>query len=225
VGGNLEQLALGVGDDGDERQADILGLHVEGKRVGDGLGLASLDGQVVLDGREVADDALVGGGVGGELLGGGQDARHEGNADGAVLLVGHLDECLGRAAVDEPDAEDIGIRERRLDVGSELRGRRVRLAGIGIGISLYVACAHTARRQQKVSSHLPQVIIDGEGHIRRRHTRNCETQSGTAGEEGSRGEGRAHAARRAARAMHTRQGARPRLCDAERRNARAVQRT
>lgn len=121
VGLDLVHVAVGVGDDGGDLQLHILGLHVKGEGVGEALGLASLDGVVVLHDRQVANDALVGGGSLGESLGGGQDAGEDGDLDGRIFLVGDFDEGFGRPAVDEAHAEDVGVREGGLDDGSEIR--------------------------------------------------------------------------------------------------------
>lgn len=135
VDGDAEEFALCVGDDGHDLQPDILRLHVEGKRVGQGLGLARLDGQVILDGREVAQNGPVGGGVVGQRVRGRDCAGEGGYADGVVLVVGHLDEDLCRPAVDEAHAEDVGVGERRLDAGRELLVRVAR-AGLGCAVGL-----------------------------------------------------------------------------------------
>lgn len=57
VGLDLEDLTLGVPDDCDEVDNNILGLHVQDERERQGLGLASRDLDVVLDSRQVAKDA------------------------------------------------------------------------------------------------------------------------------------------------------------------------
>lgn len=123
MGLNLEDVAVGVGDDSDELEEHVLRLHVESKGKGQRLGLAGVDLKVVLDRRQVAQDALVRGCVGGQLLGRGQDAANKGDLDGVDIAVGHLDERLGRSPVDELHAKDVGIRERRGDVGGELAHR------------------------------------------------------------------------------------------------------
>lgn len=124
VSGDLEDVALFVGEDGQQTQANILRHHVEGKRVRDRLGLAGLDLQAVLHGREVAHDALVGGSALGQVVGGPQSAIGKDDLDGVVLLVGDLDQSGRGSAVDQLDAQDVRIGERGPDVGIE-GGRRL----------------------------------------------------------------------------------------------------
>lgn len=124
VSGDLEDVALLVGEDGQQTQANILRHHVERKRVRDRLGLAGLDLQAVLHGREVAHDALVGGGALGQVLGGPQGAIGKDDLDGVVLLVGDLDQSGRGSAVDQLDAQDVRVGERGPDVGIE-GGRRL----------------------------------------------------------------------------------------------------
>lgn len=119
VSRDLEDGALGVGEDGEEAQTDILGHHVEHKRVRERLGLARLNLQAVLHDRQVAHDALVGGDVLGEVLGRPQRAIGEEELDGAVFVVGDLDEGRRGAAIDQLEAEDVGVGERGSDVGIE----------------------------------------------------------------------------------------------------------
>lgn len=124
VSGDLEDVALLVGEDGQQTQTNILRHHIEGKRVRNRLGLAGLDLQAVLHGREVAHDALVGGGALGQVLGGPQGAIGKDDLDGVVLLVGDLDQSGRGSAVDQLDAQDVRVGERGPDVGIE-GGRRL----------------------------------------------------------------------------------------------------
>lgn len=130
VGLDLVDVALGVRDDGDKTEENILRLHVEGKGEGELLLLAGGDLEVVLDGRQVADDGLVGGLVGGELLGGGEGAADKGDLDGARVAVVDLDDGLCGTAVDELDAKDVGLGEAGLDIGLE----RGDIGGRGVGV-------------------------------------------------------------------------------------------
>lgn len=123
-------VALGVGDDSDKAEENILRLHVEGKGEGELLLLAGGDLDVVLDGRQVADDGLVGGLLGGELLGGGEGAADKGDLDGAIVAVVDLDDSLCGTAVDELDAKDVGLGEAGADIGLELGD--IRRRGVGI---------------------------------------------------------------------------------------------
>lgn len=123
VSRDLEQTALVVGHDSQDLQAHILGVQVLSESVAEGLGLADLNGSIVLHGGQVAHDGLVGGGSLGEDLGVGEGARDKGDGDGAVFLVGDVDNGAGRLAVDEAQAEDVGVGEGYFDVGLELGGR------------------------------------------------------------------------------------------------------
>lgn len=130
---NLVQVAVGVCNDRRKLQLHILGLHIQRKGVREALGLASLNGEVVLHGSEVADDALVGGSSRGELLGDGEDAGQEGELDGTIFFVGNFDEGLCRAAVDEAHAEDVGVGEGGFEVGGEL-GLLAAVGDGGVGL-------------------------------------------------------------------------------------------
>lgn len=73
---------------------------------------------------------MVGGGSLGENLGVGEGSRDKGDGDGAVFLVGDVDDGAGGLAVDEAQAEDVGVGEGYFDVGFEFGG------GVGDGGSL-----------------------------------------------------------------------------------------
>lgn len=122
VGRDGEDATLGVGDNGHELDADVLGLHVERKGIGHLLRLAGGDGQVVLRGRQVVQDALVERRVVGQRLLRRQGARDKGDLDGAVLVVGHLDDGARGLAVDQAQADELGVGKRGRDLGIELRG-------------------------------------------------------------------------------------------------------
>jgi hypothetical protein len=111
-----------------ELDANLLRLHVLSEREGKLLLLAGGDLNVVLNGRQVADDAGVAGAVLRKVLEGVQRARDERDLDGIGVLVGDLDDSLGRATVDKLDAENVGFRESGLDLS--LEGS----LGSGIGI-------------------------------------------------------------------------------------------
>jgi hypothetical protein len=51
--------------------------------------------------------------------------------DGILLVVGNLNHRLGRTAVDELDAEDIGVGEAGSDVGTKFR-TVTRAASVGV---------------------------------------------------------------------------------------------
>jgi hypothetical protein len=108
--------------------ANLLRLHILSEREGKLLLLAGWDLNVVLNGRQVSDNAGVTGAVLGKVLESVQRARDEGDLDGVGVLVGDLDDSLGRATVDKLHAENVGFGERSLDLG--LKGS----LGSGIGI-------------------------------------------------------------------------------------------
>lgn len=151
VGGlDLEDLVRAVGDDGHDVEADVLGVHVEGERVRQGLLLAGGDGGLVLDGAEVAQDAGGRVRVGGELLQRVQGAAQEHDLDGLGLVVGDVHHGLGRAAVDELHAEDVGLGEGGGDIGLQLdRGRAT-----GIGIERLQGTAKRSQSQRAVVWHV-----------------------------------------------------------------------
>lgn len=105
VGLDLEDLTLRAGQDSEEVDDDILGLHVQDEREGQGLSLAGGDLDVVADGRQVAEDASAQGRILGQRLGGGQHPADEGKLDRPVLQVLHLNDRPRRVAVDELDTE------------------------------------------------------------------------------------------------------------------------
>lgn len=129
VDADLVDLVGSVADNTDELQAHVLGLHVEDEGVGQRGLLAGGDGGLVADGGQVADD---GGGrvlFVAEVLGVQQLAAQEGEQDGLGLVVGHVDDGLGRAPVDQLHAEDVvGVGEGGDDLGLQLDLRRA--AGI-----------------------------------------------------------------------------------------------
>lgn len=155
---NLMQVALGAGHDSGKLQLHVLGLHVEDERVREALGLAGLNGVVVLHGSQVAKDALVGGGVLGELLGIGDGAGQEGDLNGTILVVCNFNESLCRAAVDEAHAQDVGVGEGRLQVGLELGLRRGDAAVCGGGGGRSISLARLSRVRVRMSL----MEIDGE---------------------------------------------------------------
>ena len=151
---NLEDLVGGgVGDDGDQLDDDILGHHVEDELEGQLVLVAGRDGDVVPDGRQVAEDVGAGGGVVGQLGRGLEHAADERDLNWRLLVVGDLDQGLGDAAVDDLDAKDVGIGESRLDVGLELGlrdGRRgAGLIGLGeLGVSNCIRARDTVRSEK-----------------------------------------------------------------------------
>jgi hypothetical protein len=121
VGLDLEDGALRPADDGEQLEDDVLGVHVEDEVEGQGLLLAGLDLGLVVDGRQVAQDAGAGGRAFGQRLGGEQTASHPRYRQRAIFLVGDLNQRLGRPAIDELDAEDVRVGEGGGDVRLQLR--------------------------------------------------------------------------------------------------------
>lgn len=101
VDGDRVQVALCVGDDGHETQAHVLGVQVLSKGIADALGLAGLNGSVVLHVGQVAHNGLVRRSSLGEDFRVGEGARDKGDIDGSVFLVGNLNQRAGRLAVDQ----------------------------------------------------------------------------------------------------------------------------
>lgn len=133
---DLKDLTGGVGDDGEELDDDVLGVHVQDKVEGEGLLLAGGDRDVVPDGRQVADDIGASRGALGQLPVRAESTADEGDVNGAILLVLDVNQRLGDLAVDELDAKDVGFGEGSRDISLELslgrrRGRRI--AGLGEG--------------------------------------------------------------------------------------------
>ena len=116
----LEDLAGLVGENCEELDDGVLGHHVEGEGVGHSVLRAGRDGDVVAGHREVAQDARGLGGALGERLGRLEQAANEDNVNGAILVVGDVDQGLGEATVHKLDSEDVGIGEGRHDVDLEL---------------------------------------------------------------------------------------------------------
>ena len=153
VGLDLEDLVGGrVGDDGDQLHENILRHHVEDELEGELVLLAGGDRDVVPDGRQVADDGGRGRGILGQRLGRLERATDKGHVNWRVLMVGNLDQRLGDTAVDNLDAEDVGIGKGRLNVGLEL-GLLDRNGGDGLGVDLerlHVSnCASTSCRSKR----------------------------------------------------------------------------
>lgn len=133
---DLEDLTGGVGDDGEEVNDDVLGVHVQDEVEGEGLLLAGGNRDVVPDGCQVADDIGASGRALGQLLGGAEGTADEGDVNGAILLVLDVDQCLGDLAVDELDTKDVGFREGSRDISLELsldRGGGRSVASLGGG--------------------------------------------------------------------------------------------
>jgi hypothetical protein len=126
---DLVEVASRVRDESLELNANLLRLHVLSKREGKLLLLAGGDLNVVLDGSQVANNADVTGAVLRELLKGVEGTGDESDLDRVGILVGDLNNSLGRATVDKLHAENVGFGESSLDLG--LEGS----LGNGIGIS------------------------------------------------------------------------------------------
>jgi len=120
VGLDLEDTVVLVGDDTNDLEPGLLGMHVKDKGEGQRLLLAGSDGGVVTDSAQVAKDCIVGGGVGLELFCVEELAAHKGDNDGRLLIVGDVDDSLGGTAVDELDTKDVRLGESCDDVSLEL---------------------------------------------------------------------------------------------------------
>ena len=120
---DLENLAGGVGDDGNKLDNDILRHHIQDKVVGESLLLASGDLGLEASGGQVAHNRGVERRVLGQRLGGLEGTANKSDLDGALFLVGDVDKSPGDLAVHELDAEDVGIGEGGLDVRLQLGGR------------------------------------------------------------------------------------------------------
>lgn len=65
-------------------------------------------------------DGLVGGGVGGDILGGGEGAGDEGDLNRGRFVILDFDQGVDRVVVEQLDAEEgVDIREGCLEVGVE----------------------------------------------------------------------------------------------------------
>ena len=136
---HLEDLTLGVADDSEELDDDVLGVHVQDKVERERLGLAGGDADVVLDGGQVADDSGGSRGIFGQRLGGPEGTSDECDLNWAILLVLDLDQSSGRPAVDELDAKDVRVREDSLDLGLQFDRRR---SGGSLGVeAAQLVCA------------------------------------------------------------------------------------
>lgn len=131
---NLVHLVRSAGHHSGELQLHILRLHIENERVGEALGLAGLDGMVVLYGGQVVKDALILERALGERFGVGDESSQKSDLDRAILVVGELYQSCCRVAVDEAHAQDVGIGECRFHAGLELRLRRGSATVGGSGI-------------------------------------------------------------------------------------------
>jgi hypothetical protein len=126
-------------------EAEVLGVHVQDEGVRKRLGLAGRDDGIVTDSAQVADNASRGVGILGKRLQSVERAANESELDGLLLVVCDLDHGLGRAAVDQLDAEDVGLGEAGRDIGVELR-RDTRAASVfvkGLGTSRKLAMMRT----------------------------------------------------------------------------------
>lgn len=112
VGSDGEEVALAVRDDGRESHQEILGVHLGGKAVANGLLLTGRDLDTVANGGQVADDL-------GLIIRVPQASTDEVHGDWVRLIVGDGNQCLGRVTVDKLDAEDLGSREGSLGSDSQ----------------------------------------------------------------------------------------------------------
>lgn len=116
---DLEDASLGVGDHCEKPQLDILGMHVQRKRVRKANLLAGCDLGSIRHGGEVLQDGSHGRRVGRKLLESGEDTGDELDGDVALLVVGYVDESFGGLAIDELHAKDVGVGEGSFEIGLE----------------------------------------------------------------------------------------------------------
>lgn len=124
VGLDLEDTVVLVGDDTNDLEPGLLGMHVEDEGEGQRLLLTGSDGGIVAHSAQVAKDGIVGGGAGLELSCMEKLAAHEGDGDGRLLIVGDVNDSFGGTAVDELDTKDVRLGEGCDDVSLELDLRR-----------------------------------------------------------------------------------------------------
>lgn len=141
---DLEDLAGGVRDNGDQLELDVPRVHVQGEVVRQDLLLAGGDGDLVAHGSQVSEDGSVMRRVGGQFLSVQEHASDNSDLDGAILVVGDLNQRLGGPAVDELDAEDVRLGEGCRDVRLQVRlGRDLRVC-----LESRVVLATTIRRNK-----------------------------------------------------------------------------
>ena len=119
VYGDSVEGVLGVLQNGNELETQVLGVHLRGEAVGGRLLLASGDFQRVALGRQVAQDL----GLRRSVLQ--QGSADNGQDNGLRLVILDRQAGLGRVAVDELHAEDLGLGEA--DGGGDLEVGRLGL--------------------------------------------------------------------------------------------------
>ena len=114
-----EDAALAVLQDGDQVQTKVLRVELRGERVGQALAGACGDRDTILLAGQVADDD---GGLGRArgIKGCEERAANEHDVDGCGFVVGHIEDRAGWVAVDQLDAEDLGVGERSGDFDVEI---------------------------------------------------------------------------------------------------------
>jgi hypothetical protein len=115
VGGDSEDGVLGVPQNGDELEAEILGVELGREGVRNGLLSAGGDLNRVLLRGEIAHDL----GLAIGLLE--ERAADNAHANGLGLVVGDGQTRLGGVAVDQLDAEDLALGERSRDLDVQVR--------------------------------------------------------------------------------------------------------
>jgi hypothetical protein len=129
---DLEDLTLGVRDDGQEVDNNILGLHVQDERERQRLLLAGGDLDVVLDSGQVAKDTSHRVCILRQWLCGGQRSAHEGKLDRLILVVGDLDDRLSGVPIDELDTK-ARVGEVRGDIDLQVGNLS---SGVGRGLCI-----------------------------------------------------------------------------------------
>lgn len=108
---NGEELALAIGHDGGELQANILGVHLSGEAVADALLGIGGDLDAITGSGQVTDCLAF-------LLLSPQATADEVHGDWVGLIVGDSNNRLGRVTIDELDAKDLRRREGSLSRNS-----------------------------------------------------------------------------------------------------------
>lgn len=112
MGNDGSQTALAVRNDGREGHLKILGVHLGGEAVADGLLLTSRNLNGIASSGQVTDNLAL-------VLDIPKTTSDEVHGNGVGLIVGNGDQRLGRVTIDELDAEDLGSRERCLGGDSQ----------------------------------------------------------------------------------------------------------
>jgi len=115
VGSDGEETTFAVRENGRQGQLEVLGVHLGGEAVADGLLRSGGNLDTVASSGQVASDL-------GLVLGVAKTTAHKVHSDRVWLIVRDRDQCLSRVTVDKLNAKDLGSRERCLGRDSQNRG-------------------------------------------------------------------------------------------------------